>query len=114
MSVKERRACHFNKSLQKKYPFICKQKNKTDSDVYCKICSSKFSIANSGSTHIRQHVTSAKHIRASREEAGSQLSSDKSECIPTISRTKRKIQGTKHIKIISYCFGVSASISCSY
>lgn len=92
----QRRMCVFNKSLRKKYPFIRKQKNKTDSDVYCEMCSSNFCIANGGLSNIRRHLITGKHQQALRESTNSQSSPGDSESIRTISTQKTKIQGTKH------------------
>lgn len=97
----QRRICVFNKSLQKKYPFIRKQKNRSDSDVYCEICSSNFCIANSGLAHIRRHIITGKHQRALRESTNSQSHSDENESISSISTQKTRIQGTEHTKAIS-------------
>lgn len=91
----QRRVCVFNKSLQKKYPFLRKQNDKTDSDVYCKICSSNISIANGGLSHIRKHIITGKHQRALRESANFQSCSDESESTSTTGIQRSKNQGTK-------------------
>lgn len=61
---KSRGKCVFNSDLAKKYPFIRKGPNKSDSDVKCNICGTDFNIANKGRASIEQHTTSAKHQRA--------------------------------------------------
>lgn len=90
----QRGMCIFNKSLQKKYPFIEKQKNKTDSDVCCKICSSNICIANGGISNIRRHIMSGKHQRALRKSTDSQSHPETSESIFIIDTQKKKNQGT--------------------
>lgn len=108
MSKLERRPCHFNKSLQKKYPFLRQQKDKTDSYVFCEICFSNFNIANGGLTHIRRHITTAKHLQASKESAGSQLSLD--ESIVHKRRKRAKVRGTKHVNGVSTLGGKNPSL----
>lgn len=83
MSIRQRRDCVFNKSLQKKFPYIRKQRNKTNSDVFCEVCSSNFCIANGGLTNIRRHITTAKHQKSVRESAKFRKHTDKSESTPT-------------------------------
>lgn len=53
--------CVFNSDLAKKYSFIKKDLNKSESDVKCNICGADFNIANKGKTSIEQHLTSVKH-----------------------------------------------------
>lgn len=52
----------FNVNLQKKYPFL--KKNKTDSVVLCTICNSNFSIVCGGNSDIVRHMKTAKHVAA--------------------------------------------------
>lgn len=61
---KSRGKCFFNSDLAKKYPFIRKDPNKSDSDVKCNICGADFNISNKGRASIEQHTTSVKHQRA--------------------------------------------------
>lgn len=49
----------FNENLRSKYPFL--QKTKSESDVLCKKCGAKFSIANGGNADIVRHVNCKKH-----------------------------------------------------
>lgn len=93
MSKLERRPCHFNKSLQKKYPFLRQQNGKTDSYVFCELCFSNVNIANGGLTSIKRHITTAKHLQASRGSAGSQLSLE-CKSILSESRKRKKTRGT--------------------
>lgn len=93
MTKLERRPCHFNEKLQKKYPFLRKQKNKTDSYVFCEICFSNLSIKNGGQNDITRHIETAKHQQASKESADAQSSSDEHKSIPRISRKRKKVRG---------------------
>lgn len=62
--------CVFNANLRQKYPYI--ETTKTESDVLCKKCHSRFSIAASGNTDIIQHLKSKKHIGALNAASASQ------------------------------------------
>jgi hypothetical protein len=64
MSPKIRGKCIFNSDLAKKYPFIKKDLNKSESDVKCNTCGADFNIANKGKTSIEQHLNTAKHLKA--------------------------------------------------
>lgn len=59
-----KRKCKFNDVLANQYPFIIKAKSGCDSDVICTICSSSFSVANGGKSHIESHIATTKHKRA--------------------------------------------------
>lgn len=54
-----RRHCILNATLQKEFPFL--RTTEIKSDVYCDICSSKFSIGAGGRSDIKRHVEAGKH-----------------------------------------------------
>lgn len=54
--------CVLNAKLREKYPFL--ETTKTQSDVLCKKCHSRFSIAGGGNSDIVQHLKSKKHTDA--------------------------------------------------
>ena len=51
----------YNKDWEKEFPCI---KKRSERDVFCVKCSSKFSVAQSGRPDIIQHLKSAKHKEA--------------------------------------------------
>lgn len=57
-----RRHCILNATLQKEFPFLKTTESK--SEVYCGICSSKFSIGAGARSDITRHVDAAKHQTA--------------------------------------------------
>lgn len=99
MSHLKRRYCHFNASLQKKYPFIRRQKDKEDCFVFCELCSSNISIANGGLSDIRRHIASAKHQQAL---GGSSSNLGEGKFDPRNCSKKKKIQGKHTINRSSY------------
>lgn len=64
MANRQRGTCVFSKSLQKNYPFLRKQKNRTDSDIHCEICMANISISYAGISDIKRHLATKKHKRA--------------------------------------------------
>lgn len=104
MPNRQRGTCVFNASLQKKYPFLKKQRNKTNSDVFCEICSSNFCISNGGLSHIRRHVTAAKHLKALRELASSRTHPNDNKSIPTdsIQENTQTHQGTENTTAVTF------------
>lgn len=60
----KRGKCVFNPDLAKKFPYMEKVKNKTDSDVHCNLCNSDINIASAGKSDITNHLNSAKHKKA--------------------------------------------------
>lgn len=59
-----RRKCIFNADLQKKYPYIRKITNKSESDVRCNLCHADFNIGNAGKTDIEKHLLTRKHTKS--------------------------------------------------
>lgn len=68
----KRGKCIFNDELGKKYTFMQKQKDKTNSDVHCNLCDSNFNIAHGGKNDIEKHISSVKHQKSIRSVASSQ------------------------------------------
>lgn len=68
-----RRKCVFNADLEKKYPFIKKIENKTQSDVRCEVCKAEFNIGNAGKTDIEKHLTTQKHIKSLQTSSSSSI-----------------------------------------
>lgn len=64
-----RRKCVFNDELKRKYPFL--RNTKSESDVYCSVCNSDFSIANAGKSDIERHIQKDKHVKANNASANS-------------------------------------------
>lgn len=62
----KRGKCIFNAELARKYPFIKKTKEKTESDVdvHCDFCNTSFNISLAGKSEIERHLTSLKHKKA--------------------------------------------------
>lgn len=60
----KRGKCIFNADLAKKYPFIKKDQNKSESDVKCDLCRAEFNISNKGKTGIEHHIATSKHQKA--------------------------------------------------
>jgi len=54
--------CVFNEKLREKYPYL--EKAQSANTVFCKKCSSVFSIAGGGNSDISRHVNTAKHKAA--------------------------------------------------
>lgn len=69
---KGRGKCIFNAELAKSYPFIKKDDGvgKGNSDVFCTICKSGFSIAAMGRSAIGQHIKVDKHLKALQAASG--------------------------------------------
>jgi hypothetical protein len=55
----------FNVALQKEFPFL-KVVAESESDAFCGLCNSKFSVADGGRTRINHHISSQKHIKAAK------------------------------------------------
>jgi hypothetical protein len=63
--MSSRNSCSFNSNHKEKYPFLQEHRNQNGtllpSRVWCTICCSDFSIANSGESDIKKHVDSKGH-----------------------------------------------------
>lgn len=68
-----KRSCKLTTDLIKKYPFIHKASDKSESDVYCNTCGANFSIANGGSWDIERHISHDKHKNAAKAIGKSSL-----------------------------------------
>lgn len=64
--------CVFNANLRMKYPFL--EQTISNSDVMCKICHGRFTIASGGNSDIVRHVNALKHLAAVNAVSNSQTS----------------------------------------
>lgn len=61
----------FNPAMQSEFPFL-KCVAESESEVLCKLCDSKFSVADGGRTRINAHIGTQKHIKGAKIVGSSQ------------------------------------------
>lgn len=66
-----KRPTKFNAALRLEFPFLKVVAN-SEKDVFCTLCSCKFSVSDGGRSQINTHIKSAKHVKNAKTVSSNQ------------------------------------------